>query len=176
MRLFVGILLPKDIATKIFNIQKDISSTYAKIAPIHKKNLHITLKFLGEIKGGDLKRLMDRLSKINFEPFLLKLNNLKFFKKNRKIIYFEVSPKENLVSLQQKVDQELLDIFKFDQTFLPHISIGRLKLIKDEQMFKDKLKKNSEIKESFTVSKFSLIESKLTKDGPKYKILKDFNK
>jgi 2'-5' RNA ligase len=88
----------------------------------------------------------------------------------------EIFPKKKIIELQQKIDQELLDIFNFDQYFSPHLTLGRVKKIKKKEIFESTI---SEIKiknKKFEINKFYLIESKVTKDGSKYVILNEFNK
>ena len=50
MRLYVGVELPKNIKDELFDIKKNFNGRLAKVNWIAKKNLHLTLKFLGEVK------------------------------------------------------------------------------------------------------------------------------
>ena len=176
MRLFIGFLLPKEIKDEIYNIQKFIGGQEAKINWVSKKNLHFTLKFLGEIKENDKKEIIETLDKFSFEAFKVKLSDFKYFSYKNKIsaFYVDLIPKERIINLQQKIDAELLNILKKDQKFIPHLTLGRVKKIKKEEELKEKIKKIKVEDKEFLIDKFSLISSKLTKDGPIYKILKDF--
>ncbi len=178
MRLFVGLILPEEIRTELFAVQKKFSSDVAKIKWISKKNLHLTLKYLGDVDKKDLKVIYDKLERIKFDPFEIRLGQLNFFKKNGQVkaLWTEITPKKKVIKLQQEVDEELLSNFKFDQSFSPHLTLGRIKLIKNENKFSKILKEVKVKNKKFSIDKFYLIRSKLTKDGPNYKILKEFNK
>ncbi len=178
MRLFVGSILPEEIRAELFNFQKKVSSKYAKIKWISKKNLHLTLKYLGEVDKKKLEIIYERLEKIKFDPFELSLGKLNFFERNghMKVLWVEITPKEKVIKLQQRIDEELLSNFKSDQSFSPHLTLGRIKTIKHEDKFSKVLKEAKIVKKIFSIDNFYLIESKLTKDGPVYNVLKEFNK
>ena len=57
MRLFIAIELPENIKGSLFNIQKEIGSEYAKIKWVSKNQIHVTLKFLGEVDNDKLMKL-----------------------------------------------------------------------------------------------------------------------
>ena len=176
MRLFIAITLPSEIKDELYNVQNNFNSSFAKIKWVSKKNLHITLKFLGDVDSTE--KIKERLEKIKFEPFELSLGNLDYFpnKKDMKIIWAEVFPKKEIISLQQKIDSEFLNEISTDQKFSSHLTLGRIKLIKKKKELLNYLD-NIKLKEkSFKISEFHLVESKLTKDGPKYIILETFNK
>tara|TARA_Y100000034_G_scaffold132665_1_gene196207 strand:+ start:1083 stop:1727 length:645 start_codon:yes stop_codon:yes gene_type:complete len=178
MRLFIGLILPSKIRDELFKVHKKISPDISKIKWISKKNLHLTLKFLGDVEKDVLSLIIKKLNKIKFDPFEVRLGNLNFFAKNGyvKIIWTEIIPKKEIIKLQQKIDQELLDIFKFDQNFSPHLTLGRVKKIKKKEKFTKMLNDIKISNAQFKINNFYLIESKLTKDGSNYVIFKEFNK
>jgi 2'-5' RNA ligase len=177
MRLFVGVYLPKEVKEELFGIQKRIKGNLAKIKWVSKKNLHLTLKFLGEVKDKDVKEISDRLRRVEFEPFEVGLSNrIGVFPNwaSVRVLWVGLSPKEKVIKLQQKVDSELLDLFKFDQRFNPHLTLGRVKFIKRKKRFIEVLKEISVKRVLFRVDKFYLIRSHLNKDGSVYEILESF--
>jgi len=176
MRCFVGILLPKEIKDELYSVQNQFPSKLAKIKWISKSQLHLTLKFLGKIKQEDINKLKDKLSTIKFKPFKVKLSELGVFPNlsNPKIIWVSLLPGKKVIELQQKVDGELLNIFKFDQKFKPHLTLGRIKMIKKKKEFISKFFSISVDNKGFEISSFSLIKSTLNKDGPVYEVLEDF--
>lgn len=178
MRLFVGISLPDNIREEAYNIQKSIDSKNVKINFIAKKNFHLTLKFLGEIVPEEIDKISERLNQIDQEKFKVNLSKVSFFKHNGdvSVIYLTLEPGDRLIRLQQKVDEILLDLFYKDQRFSPHLTLGRIKLIKKRVDFIKNIKEIKVNNLEFEIKEFHLIESKLTKDGPNYKILKTFNK
>ncbi|MBT3394877.1 RNA 2',3'-cyclic phosphodiesterase [archaeon] len=175
MRLFVAVDLPQEIRDELYKLQKSFSPNLAKIKWVSKKNLHLSLKFLGEVEVEDLKKIKDRLKSVNFEQFSANLSGFEI-SNNSKSLLCGISPMDKVVGLQQKVDEELLDLFDSDQKFSSHITLGRVKLVKKEKEFMDFLKNVNVWPFKFEIKQFRLMESKLTKDGPIYSIIEKFNK
>jgi RNA 2',3'-cyclic 3'-phosphodiesterase len=169
MRCFIAFELPKEIKDYLFEIENKIHDNNAKIHFVAKKNLHLTLKFLGEVDEDLLKTIKERLSKIKFKSFKVRLDKIGVFPNENyiKVIWVGLNPKEKVIELQQLIDSELLDLFGKDQEFSAHLTLGRVKFIKDKNKFLEKLKIEIEEKE-FLVEEFKLMKSELSKDGPNY--------
>lgn len=178
MRLFIGIDLPDEVKEEVSKIIRGIGSKNAKIKYVAKKNLHLTLKFLLNVDPKYLSEIIKRLEVIDIDEFKLRLGKISFFKRNEEIssIYLVIEPQDKLTRLQQRIDESLLDIFPKDQKFSPHLTLGRIKLLKKRDEFIKNIEKIIVKKVEFKVKSFILFESKLTKDGPKYKTLRVFNK
>ena len=65
-------------------------------------------------------------------------------------------------------------MFSSEQKFSSHITLGRIKLIKDKKNFLQVEKKHI-MSKTIEVKSFSLIESILSKDGSKYKKIESYN-
>jgi len=169
MRCFISIDLPKEIKDYLFDLQRKINDNNSKVHFVAKKNLHLTLKFLGNIDDNLLKDVKERLSKIKFKKFRVKLDKVGVFPNENfiRVIWIGLKPAGKVIELQQKIDGELLDLFKKDQEFSAHLTLGRVKFIKNKKEFLEKLKIEIEDKE-FEIGEFKLMKSELSKDGPKY--------
>jgi RNA 2',3'-cyclic 3'-phosphodiesterase len=177
MRTFIAIELSDEAKDYLYNLQKELKNELkdAKISWVAKKNLHLTLKFLGETSEKQLTQLKPILSSINFKKFKIHLNKTGIFKSNsaHKVIWVDFKPVENVLSLQRCVDEETLPIFSGEQQFKAHITLGRIKALKKKNItlpLTERLLKPIE----FEVQNFELIQSTLTKDGPQYKILETY--
>ncbi len=176
MRLFIGIFLPKEVLDYLYEAQNRLKKNLpAKITWVHKKILHLSLKFIGEVNENKINEIKERLNEIKFKSFKVKLDKIGVFPNENyiRVIWISLNPKEKVIELQQKVDSELLDLFPKDQRFSAHMTFGRVKFIKDKEDFKKNLKIDIEEKE-FEVNEFCLVKSELNKDGPKYEILERF--
>lgn len=177
MRLFIAVDLPKEIKDELFRVQKLISPSLAKIKWVSKKNLHLTLKFIGET-DVDAIEISKKLKRIRFKPIKAELFEFGAFPTKYsgyvRVLWVGVRPKEEIIELQQSIDSELLKLFKQDQKFSPHLTLGRVKMIKRKDEFLSVLKgvKVNPIK--FEIGEFKLMESRLNKDGPVYSIVKSF--
>ena len=76
MRLFISIDLPREIKDYLFGIQKQVRQ--AKITWVPKKNLHLTLKFLGEVKEDKVEEIKDAIN-VSSSKIKASLGNVGFF-------------------------------------------------------------------------------------------------
>ena len=174
MRVFVAVDLPKEVKDELYRIQKLINPKLAKIKWVPKKNLHLTLKFLGEVENID--EIHERLSKIKLKSFKVNLGSIGAFPnlKDIKILWADIKPDKEIINLQQKVDEELFQFSDKYQKFSSHLTLGRIKMIKKEKEFLN-LIKSIEVKPiELEVNEFKLMQSILSKDGSKYITLKKY--
>ena len=176
MRLFVAINLPSNVKDYLYDLCKKINSNNIKVNWTHKKNLHLTMKFIGEVGDSKLNEIKDRLSHIEYEKFSLNLDTIGFFPNNNfiRIIWIGVNPEEKVIELQKKIDSGLLDLISKDQRFDAHLTIGRIKNIKNREEFIKKIKDTKLEKIQFNVNEFKLMKSTLSKDGPTYEEIANF--
>ena len=170
MRCFTGIDLSKDSINEILRLQQIIKPHFiGKIT--ETENLHLTLKFLGEVEEDTVNEIKRRLSSIKHPSFQLTLLSLGVFSRQFiKIFWIKVSE----VFLQQLVDKCLSDIFEPENRFMGHITIARVKKLTDKNSLLkliDTIKVN---KVTFLVEEFYLRQSILTKQGPIYKNIKRY--
>jgi len=167
MRCFIGIDLSSLAIKEIKRLQNVIEPHFiGKIT--ESKNLHLTLKFLGEINNDTLEKVKKRLFLIKFKPLELYLDKLGVFsKKFVKIVWVKVSN----VSLQKLIDDSLTDIFEKEWRFMGHITIARIKNLKNKSSFLKLINKTNVNKVSFKVIEFYLKESILRNEGPVYKVI-----
>lgn len=170
MRAFISIDLPKEVKDALFKVQRSIGNDLAKINFVHKKNLHLTLKFFVDISEIDVKKVSSVLKKIKFKPFKLKLDKLGFFPAlgNVRVLWVGLNPAADVMNLQGDIDEKLSEYVPREDKFEAHLTLGRVKAVKKKKEFLDKLSKLVVPSIEFKVSEVNFYESKLTKDGPKY--------
>lgn len=171
MRLFISIELPEEVKDELWKLQEGLSDI-AKIKWVAKKNYHICLKFLGEVSENKVEKIKGALKAIKFNPFSATLNKVGVFphEGHVNVLWVDVEPADKIINLQSEIEDSLKDMFKRDNKFAVHITLGRVKSIVDKKEFIEKVKSLSPNKINFKIEKFHLVESKLTKEGPKYKI------
>ena len=176
MRAFIAIEIPKEVKDILYSLQNKQVSGFSKINWVHKKNLHLTLKFLADLPEDKLEKIKSLLKEIRFKRFDVSLGDLGFFPSEDyiKIVWVSLEPEVKIMELQQEIDSKLSEFFKLEDRFAVHLTLGRVKFIKDAPLFRN-IMLNQEIKKlKFEVSGFSLIRSELTKNGPKYELLEKF--
>lgn len=177
MRIFISIDLPEKIKSKIFHSFEKIEQLkIVKGKFVEKNNLHLTLKFLGNISEEKISEIEKILSTIKFDSFNVRLGNIGFFpnKNYIKIVWIELISDE-IYNLQKIIDEKLKFMFNEKIIFYPHITVLRIKSIKNKTIFLDKIKEINFKNISFDINFFSLTKSELKKEGPSYKLLNKFS-
>lgn len=176
MRCFIAFDVPDHIKDKLYDLRKELHAKDAKIKWVEKKNYHLTIKFLGNINENRIKEIDDKLEKISLKSFKTNLGHLGVFPSDNliRVIFIELNPAGDVIKLQQMVDSELISIFPKDERFHNHITLGRVKIVKDKDSFLDKIK-NIKINGSFDVKEFKFFKSALDRNGPTYELLKTYS-
>jgi RNA 2',3'-cyclic 3'-phosphodiesterase len=170
MRLFIGIKLPEKILNEIFLIQNNLPKFIGK--KTEKQNIHLTLKFLGELNQKYLEKIKENLRKIKSKKIIAEINKIGFFSEEfLRIIWLSL---DNCDELQKLVDSSLENIFKREERFMGHITIARIKDVANKDLFIKEVKDIKVNKMSFEVNKFCLMQSILTSSGIEYKVIEEF--
>ncbi|MEK6852568.1 MAG: RNA 2',3'-cyclic phosphodiesterase [Nanoarchaeota archaeon] len=168
MRCFIAIDLPEDVKEKLVNLQnhlKDLEDV--KIKFVEKGNLHLTLKFLGEISDVEINRIKEKLKQLDFNKLRCEIGSVGVFPSPNyiRVVWISLEPLSTLRELAEKVNS-LLD--KKEDKFDSHITLGRVKFVKDRISFIKKLDGLKISKEEFVVNEIKLKKSTLTSNGPVY--------
>ncbi|MDP2908819.1 MAG: RNA 2',3'-cyclic phosphodiesterase [Nanoarchaeota archaeon] len=173
MRAFIAIETPEEISKTLEEIQKKFKDA-GKIN-FTKPPYHLTLKFLGDISEEQAEKIMSLLRNIKIRPFELELSELGVFPNESyiRVLWVGVKDSSKVNELQQQIDSKLAGLFEKDLRFHAHITLGRVKFIKDKEIIKELLKtKIPALK--FEVKEFKLIKSELTPKGPEYEDVEVF--
>lgn len=179
MRLFLAINLSDDVKRELIRIQKIIGSEHGKIKLLKENQLHITLKFLGEVDETHTRTIIERLHNIEVTSFTAVLDKLGVFPNNSyiRILWAGLENIKEISALQSQIDSILIPLsFKPEDNYHPHITLARVKFLKDKKDFLQKITALPLQKIKFRVSEFVLYKSQLTPKGPEYKIIERFAK
>jgi|TARA_B100001964_G_scaffold245071_1_gene329674 2'-5' RNA ligase len=176
MRLFIAIKIPEDIKEYISELQKQIDTANNKISLVNKDNIHLTLKFLGEVQPNDIETIKESLNNVKFKSFSVHLNDVDVFPNENyiRVIWIGLEPEENILELQKNIDESLKSLFRKEKDFKPHLTLARVKYIEDKNNFINKLKNIKIENKKIDISNFRLVKSTLTPEGPVYEDLEVF--
>ncbi len=139
------------------------------------ENLHLTLKFLGEIEESRVEQIKKILSKINMKSFEVSLGEIGVFNNAfNSILWLKLNGKE-IWELQKIIDEKLLGLFEPEERFMSHITLARMKKIHDKQEFLDYIKNIKLKKVKFKVNDFVFKKSELKPEGPIYTDLEKYS-
>ena len=127
MRLFVAIALPEDLRSRLSDLCAGLPGA-RWVAP---QNLHLTLRFIGEVDGHEAEEIDAALSGIASQRFALSLSGVGQFgdRRNLRAVWVGVERNELLLRLQAKVEQALqrAGLPPEKRKFKPHITLARFK-------------------------------------------------
>ncbi len=142
---------------------------------------HVTIRFIGKTPDDKIPLLQQGLEQIaqQFSPFELQVDKLGMFgsKYQPKILWLGFSDFSPLKELFKPINQLVIDIGlpEMEGNFVPHLTIGRIRMIEDKKRFIAKIPTWQPIEnQCFKINSFQLIKSKLTNKGPLYTILKKY--
>jgi 2'-5' RNA ligase len=72
VRAFIALELSKDIKDQLSSAQDAIRGCRARLTFVDPKNIHITIKFLGEVEQEKLQKVMDAVRSVKFSSFPIK--------------------------------------------------------------------------------------------------------
>jgi 2'-5' RNA ligase len=193
MRLFIAITLDKAIREKLTAVQSALQETQPDMKLVKPDNIHLTLRFLGEVAKERVPQLTQAISIVeNYLVFELNLKGVGAFPVERhpKVVWVRgVDGTNTLDQMYGALEKELLNIgFQpDDHKFSAHITLGRNKLPTYNDEFRNLMNKYAG--EGFgrqAVNKVSLFQSALppsraslakggTPAGPIYTNIRDFN-
>jgi RNA 2',3'-cyclic 3'-phosphodiesterase len=180
-RLFAAIKIhpDKNFLDQLHRLQTQMD--HEKIKWVEDHNIHITLKFFGETDERKIPEISGVLTKVagGVPAFGFHFQSLGVFgsKYDPRVVWIGIEPYDLLVNLMKKLHAELKTIgYEPDrQNLVPHLTIGRIKEIKDKQLFQLTIEKFREISSSeMMAGEIILYESILKREGPVYSVQKTF--
>ena len=185
MRTFIAIELPSEIKDSLSRLQEELKTSGADVKWVTPENIHLTLKFLGEIDDKKIDKIIKIIDDTAKEKnkFQIRISSLGAFPKVDfpRVIWVGVDTgdketKEIAEGLEEKIAK--IGIPKEDRPFSSHITIGRTKSSLNREGLVQDLKDKAELgggKLNFYVTKITLFKSTLTPKGPIYEVLKATN-
>ena len=170
-RLFVAIDLPEEINEQL----ADIGGHLDGIRWYDAHQLHMTLKFIGEVQRVKFESIREKLNQINGDAFELTVDGLGYFppKRHPRVIWAGVQENAKLLGLQQDIEDVLSKegIEPDNRKFKPHITLGKNIAVnkrKVEQFINDE--GHDLLIQQVPVNQFKLYSSELNPQGAIHRI------
>ncbi len=182
MRAFIAIELPSVLTEMLRAIQDELMKKTGKAEDISwakPENIHLTLKFLGEIDPERVEEIYGELEKSaeGISPFSLSAGGVGGFPglKTPRVIWVGIKESEVLTQLQKNIDERLVELGfeKEDRPFHPHLTLCRIKSAPaGRNIGKAAAGLGHEANVVFKTDSFVLFKSELNPKGAKYSTLK----
>lgn len=181
MRCFVAIDLSENIKEKITEITKELKKQDVDVKFVESQNLHITVKFLGEVSEEQVKEISNIAKEVlsPVKQFKINIKGLGYFGSPNYIrtLWVGISDgKEKLHMLIETVNKKLFHIRKEGYAPSAHITIGRVRSGKNKEKLLETIEKLKDVKiGEMVVKEIKLKQSELTREGPVYTDIETFD-
>jgi 2'-5' RNA ligase len=185
VRLFVALEIPsavREMAVLLDELRTaDAASLKNKARWVRAENLHVTLKFIGNVDAGKLDAIRAELAKVGSgAPVELRFHRLGFFPNERRprVLWVGVESSPNLAALAAQIDALLSKsaIPRETRDFSPHLTLARFDPPGISEALHAVAQKNITREfGSVRTGEFHLFESKTRPAGAEYTRLSSFS-
>ena len=172
-RLFVAIRPPEEIRDLLIDAMDDSADFRWQ----DEDQLHITLRFVGEVQRPVADDLADALTRVRAAPLDLRIAGVgRFEQRNSGALWAGVEPKPPLTALAAKVERvcQSIGLEPERRAFHPHITLARFNRASATaaQAFLERTRALAS--PPFAVTSFILYESHLSRHGPHYEAVASY--
>ena len=132
VRAFVALEIHGNVVDSLVQAQKELEAAGADIKLVERENLHLNLKFLGEISESQASEARSRLAKLSLKGADVKVRGVGAFPAptRPRVVWASVAPEDEgfVVPIAKGVMTALEGIGeRDDRPFTPHITLGRVR-------------------------------------------------
>ncbi len=172
-RLFAAIRPPESVRTTLLDLMEGVAGASWQ----DEDQLHLTLRFIGEVDRHQAEDVAALLGTVRQPRFDIGLNGLGTFERRGVpvTLWAGVAPHQPLKSLHKKVDQAVqrAGVEADHRAYAPHITLARLS--RSGGPLAPWLEKAGDLSSpEFTVDSFALYESELSPKGAVYTIVERY--
>lgn len=175
IRSFIALEISEDVLGQLNSLLMRLHQTNAAVKWVELENLHLTLKFLGEISSDQVEVIAETLGQVarSVEPFSFVVKGVGGFPDLRKprVLWVGVEATPPLMNLQRLVEQamERLGFAPEGRAFHPHITLGRVKAMTGIDKVKAILSEHANTEfGTVPADHLVLFKSDLSREGPTY--------
>jgi 2'-5' RNA ligase len=172
-RLFVAIRPPDPIRDLLIDAMDDSPDFRWQ----DEAQLHLTLRFIGEVDRPLANDVADSLSRIRGEPLTLRIKDVgRFEQRNSGALWAGVEPKAPLAALAAKIERACVAVGLDPErrAFHPHVTLARWKGRRGHEVQRFLERNRALASEPFAVDGFNLFESHLSRHGAHYEEVADY--
>ena len=182
MRCFVAVEVPEEVRGLIGRVQEALRRADADVKWVERENLHLTLKFLGDLTEEAAGRLGGALAAeaARWPRLKLAFEGIGAFPERgvpRVVWAGCAGDLERLAGLAGAVERaaEAVGVPREGRHFVAHLTIGRVKSARHEKRLRAAIENQRAVPlGSAEVGEFALMRSTLTSSGPVYERMRGF--
>jgi 2'-5' RNA ligase len=174
IRLFVALEIPAELRGRIAAIARGVER--ARWVP--EESIHLTLRFIGEVREDVMEDVVAELGTIAGEPFDLAIAGAGHFETGRRVrsLWLGVERNPALAALRGRIDAAIVraGLPPDGRKFKPHVTVARLN-DGDPEEVRGWLQANTLFRSvPFTADRFVLFSSFVGRNGSIYRAEADF--
>lgn len=182
IRAFVAANLDPDLKAALARVQDRLKATRADVGWVRSDNLHLTLKFLGQVEAGRIGAIGEAVAAAatGCGSIRLVFQGLGAFPSPRaaRVVWIGLSHgAEALAELQARIEEKLesLGFAREAQPFTAHLTLGRVRgPAHREQLARALTGASAEPLGEMVLKRIELMKSNLSTGGSRYSILQSF--
>ena len=181
MRAFIGVALPNLVRLSLTSLQRRLAESRADVKWVEPSNLHVTMRFLGEIDEARDQLVSDALRRVAvqsgaFETSLSRLGTFPSGSSPRVIWVGIERGQEELVRIAELLERQLtaIGLPGDNRRFVAHVTLGRVRSDRDLGQLVQALSATEwPAPPPWSTAAVTLYRSKLSPEGPHYTALLD---
>ena len=182
MRAFLAVELPEDIRRALAQLQRRLAESHADVKWTEEANLHITMRFLGEITEPQRQGLEERLRGVasGHHVTMVQLAGVGAFPSmhSPRVLWVGIGEgQEALTKIAEEIERRVvsLGLPKEDHPFAAHVTLGRVRSPKHRAQLVTTMRNLTWTPPPpFTTTHLTLFQSTLTSAGARYAPLAKF--
>ena len=181
MRVFVAIDAPEGVKRELLALQERLRKTGVRPVWVKPDNMHLTLRFLGDISQEQADSYIAMLEEGYREllPFKLHVGGVGVFPSERRpsVVWSGVLPEDGPVAYAHTVAESAaraIGLLPEDKVFRPHLTVARIKDFRDTTPLVEYLHYERQFDGGdLPVRSIRVYSSTLTPKGPIYRCLRE---
>ena len=180
MRAFIAFDLEnEEVKKKLTEVQSLLTKTRADIKLVELENIHITMRFLGDITPAMVDKVYGEIKRIQFKEFKIKIECMGTFPNLNypRVVWARITQgTDQLQNIFSQLEPNLqkLGFTQDSKGFNPHLTIARVRSPLGKNQLIEFIQKNNCFNfGETTAASLRLKRSQLTPQGPIYSTLKE---
>ena len=182
VRCFLAIDAPGDVRRLLVRVQEALRRADADVKWVEEENLHLSLKFLGDVSEDQVAKLKELLGAeaARWPAMKLTYAGVGTFPERglpRVVWAGATGDLEKLAGLAAAVERsaEQVGVPREGRVFVAHLTLGRVKSGRNAKRLQESIDNQRQVPlGSGTVGEFVLYQSTLTSQGPVYEVIETF--
>jgi RNA 2',3'-cyclic 3'-phosphodiesterase len=176
IRTFIAIDLPPAVISLLGKVQEELKATGLRVKWVRPKNIHLTLKFIGNINPSDIDKICGAMTDAvdDIDGINLVARGVGVFPgiKRPRVVWIGLGGQIQLLFAMQRALEDNLEALGFEKEKRPfkgHLTLGRFKQTVHPDTIRQFLQEYANLSsEEFTVRRIILFRSELKPTGAVY--------